>query len=317
MLEAATLPLLVAFIIDLVIGDPRGMPHPVRAIGRVIEWAESPLRRLPSERLSGIILTVSVVSATYFLTSWVLSTSSHYGLMLYFIVASITIYFTISVKSLADEARAVISALETGDIIKARQRLSRIVGRDTEDLDESQVVRACVESVAEGTVDGVISPIFYAALGGPAAAMAYKAVNTLDSMVGYRNDRYLRFGWASARLDDLANYVPARISLRLIAISSCICGKPFWDCICIATRDGRRHPSINSGIPEAAFAGALGVQLGGPSTYGGVVSDKPLIGEPKNALNIDRIKEAVNVAYVASFLALGLGLTLSAIVVIV
>ncbi|MEE9201552.1 MAG: cobalamin biosynthesis protein [Candidatus Brocadiales bacterium] len=317
MLEAATLPLLLAFIIDLAIGDPAGMPHPVRAIGRVIEWAEPLLRRLPSERFSGIILTVFVVYATYILSSWLLLMGSYHSVMTYFVVATVTLYFTISVKALADEAGGVASALGAGDIVKARQRLSRIVGRDTEDLDEQQIIRACVETVAEGTVDGVISPIFYAALCGPAGAMAYKAVNTLDSMVGYRNERYREFGWASARLDDVANYIPARISFRLIAASSLICGKSFRECVYIATRDGRRHPSINSGIPEAAFAGALGVELGGPSTYGGVVSDKPLIGDPKNALTVGTIKEAVDVAYVASFLALGLGLIISALVVMV
>ncbi len=319
MLEVATLPLLVAFIIDLAIGDPRGMPHPVRAIGRVIEWAEPPLRRLPSETLAGILLTAFVVLSTYFVTSWALSLSARadYGLIAYFIVATITLYFTISVKSLVDEAESVAAALDSGDIVKARRRLSRIVGRDTEDLEETQIVRACVETVAEGTVDGVISPIFYASLCGPAAAMAYKAINTLDSMVGYRNERYLRFGRASARLDDLANYIPARISFRLIALSSTLCGWSFRECVQIATRDGRKHPSINSGIPEAAFAGALGVQLGGPSTYGGVLTNKPFIGDPKNIMSTERIKEATQMAYVTSFLALGLGLFISTITVLV
>lgn len=317
MLSAATLPLLLAFVVDLAIGDPRRMPHPVRAIGKLIEWTEPPMRMLPSERFAGIILTIFVVSVAYLSTSWVLSASAQHSLMLYFIVATITLYFTISVKTLADEAESVALALESGDIVKARQRLSRIVGRDTENLDERQIVRACVETVAESTVDGIISPIFYASLCGPAAAMAYKAVNTLDSMVGYRNERYIRFGWASARLDDFANYIPARLSFRLIAISSYICGKPFRDCVYVAVRDGRKHPSINSGIPEATFAGALGVQLGGPSTYGGVLSDKPTIGDPRESLTVETIKEAVKIAYVTSFLTLGLGLIISTMVVLV
>ncbi|MFQ5957266.1 MAG: adenosylcobinamide-phosphate synthase CbiB [Candidatus Brocadiales bacterium] len=317
MLEAAILPLLLAFIIDLTIGDPHRIPHPVRAIGKAIEWAESPLRLLPSERLAGIILTISIVLATYVSSSWLLTMSIYQGLLLNFIVATVMLYFTISVKSLVDEARSVASALESGDIVKARQRLSGIVGRDTKDLDEPQIVRACIETVAENTVDGVISPIFYASLGGPAAAMAYKAVNTLDSMVGYRNERYLKFGWSSARLDDLANYIPARISSRLIAISSYICGQQFKECVYVAVRDGRKHHSINSGIPEAAFAGALGVQLGGPSTYGGAPSVKPLLGNPEKSLTIERIKEATKMAYVTSFLALGLGLLMSTIVVLV
>lgn len=317
MLEAATFPLLTAFVMDLIVGDPHRIPHPVRAMGRVIEWAESPLRALPSETLSGIILAVSVVLATYMSTSWILSASLRYGLLSYFVVATIVLYFTISVKSLVDEAGAVASALESGDIVGARQRLSRIVGRDTENLDEPQIVRACVETVAENTVDGIISPIFYAALGGPAAAMAYKAVNTLDSMVGYRSERYIKFGWASARLDDLANYIPARISARLIAVSSYFCGRKFRECVLIAIRDGRKHPSINSGIPEAAFAGALGVQLGGPSTYSGAPSNKPLIGDPEKSLTVERIREATGMAYVTAFLALSLGLIISAVVVIV
>ena len=178
------------------------------------------------------------------------------------IIGAVVIYFAISVKSLADESKKVMTALKENDLIKARKALSLIVGRDTENLSEEQMVRACVETIAEGSVDGVLSPLFYAFVGGPTAAMAYKAVNTLDSMVGHKNEKYVRFGWASARLDDLANYIPARISAILIPIASFLCGYGFKDSLRIACRDGRKHESPNSGIPEAAMAGALGVQLG-------------------------------------------------------
>ncbi|HHT9120762.1 MAG TPA: adenosylcobinamide-phosphate synthase CbiB, partial [Candidatus Hypogeohydataceae bacterium YC41] len=196
---------------------------------------------------------------------------------------------------------------EAGELDTARRHLSGIVGRDTHKLEEGQIIRATVETVAENTVDGILAPLFYAFLGGPALAMAYKAVNTLDSMIGYKNDRYLHFGWASARLDDLANYVPARFASRLIPLASLLVGLRYKECYFFTIRDGRKHPSPNSGIPEAAFAGALGVQLGGPSTYGGILSEKPLLGEPVEPMTTQKISEAVKLAYITSFLGLALG----------
>src|SRR3989304_3957317 len=217
----------------------------------------------------------------------------------------------VSVKSLADESKKILTALKENDLMKARKALSLIVGRDTANLSQEQIVRACVETVAEGSVDGVLSPLFYAFVGGPSAAMAYKAVNTLDSMVGYKDEKYIRFGWASARLDDLANYIPARISAVLIPIASFLCGCHFKGSLRIAFRDGRKHESPNSGIPEAAIAGALGVQIGGPRKYQGEIVEKPFIGDAQNPLTTKSIDMAIKIIYVASvlFMACGIGFT--------
>lgn len=198
--------------------------------------------------------------------------------------------------------------LKENDLIQARKALSQIVGRDTAYLNEEQIIRACVETVAESSVDGILSPLFYSFAGGPGAAMAYKAVSTLDSMVGHKDERYIRFGWASARLDDVANYIPARISGVLIPIASFLCGYGLRKSLRIAFRDGRKHQSPNSGIPEAAMAGALRVQLGGPSTYQGEVIKKPFIGDVQNRLTLESIGMAITIMQVASLLFLTCGI---------
>ncbi len=176
-----------------------------------------------------------------------------------------------------------------------------IVGRDTAELDEQGITRAVVETVAENTSDGVIAPLFYLALGGPALALAYKAVNTLDSMVGYKNTAYKNFGWAAAKLDDLANFIPARISAVLLSLAAwCLPGASGMNAFRISLRDGRKHASPNSGYPEAAVAGALGLRLGGPSVYGGVVLDKPFIGDEHGAFDKKSIEKSIRLMYCAS-----------------
>lgn len=299
-----------AFVLDLAIGDPQWSYHPVRLIGRSIEGMEYLLRKLIiPERISGILLTMIIASGTYLVTHAVVLLSRQWSALSEIIIGAAIIYFAISIKCLADESKKVMTALKENDLMKARKALSLIVGRDTENLSEEQIVCACVETIAEGSVDGILSPLFYAFVGGPTAAMAYKAVNTLDSMVGHKNEKYVRFGWASARLDDLANYIPARVSAVLIPIASFLCGYGFKDSLRIACRDGRKHESPNSGIPEAAIAGALGVQLGGESTYQGEVIEKPFIGDAKNLLTIESIDRAIKIAYVVSvlFIACGIG----------
>ena len=299
-----------AYVLDLAIGDPQWSYHPVRLIGRSIEGMEYLLRKLTiPERISGVLLTMIIVSGTYLSIYAVVLLSRQWSMLGEIIIGAVIIYFAISIKCLADESKEVMTALKENDLIKARKSLSLIVGRDTENLSEEQIVRACIETIAEGSVDGVLSPLFYAFVGGPTAAMAYKAVNTLDSMVGHKNEKYVRFGWASARLDDLANYIPARISAILIPMASFLCGYGFKDSLRIACRDGRKHESPNSGIPEAAIAGALGIQIGGPSTYQGGIVEKPFIGDAKNVLTIESINRAIKIMYVASilFMAYGIG----------
>lgn len=301
----------VAYVLDIAIGDPQWAYHPVRLIGRSIEGMESLLRRLPvPERMGGMLLTTLIVTGTYLVTCAVVFAAAKGCFLGEILAGTVIVYFAISVKGLADEAKKVMKFLNKNDLIHARQTLSRIVGRDTGHLTEEQIVRACVETVAEGSVDGIVSPLFYFFTGGPAAAMAYKAVNTLDSMVGYKNEKYIRFGWASARLDDIANYIPARMCAVLIPLASFLCGCGFTRSLRTAFRDGRRHESPNSGIPEAAMAGALGVQLGGPSAYQGEIVEKPFIGDAQNPLTRESIDVAVRIMYVTSvlFLACGTGM---------
>jgi adenosylcobinamide-phosphate synthase len=206
------------------------------------------------------------------------------------------------VKDLGVESLAVFNALNEGDLNKARTSLSRIVGRDTANLDEREIVRATVETVAENIVDGIISPLFYALLGGAPLAMAYKAVNTLDSMVGYKNKRYIHFGRAAAKIDDAANYIPARLSVVFLVMAGWVSGHDPVKTWNIAIRDGRKNASPNSGIPEAAVAGALGVRLGGLNCYDSIAVQKPYIGDDSNHLNKLHIKEAIKIAYITSAL---------------
>ena len=312
----------VAFLLDLLIGDPGWFPHPVRIMGKCIIFLEMVLRKVLvpgkssgtlssyrvssdkcKERLAGIILTGTIVLSTYFITYEILHAVTHLGKICVWATGSILIYFSLSVRDLFKEAKGVFHALESGNIVQARENLSRIVGRDTLDLDEEQIIKGCVETVAENSVDGIIAPLFYAVIGGPPLVMVYKAINTLDSMVGYKNTEYLHLGRASAKLDDLANYVPARIAAILLPISSYLCGRGFFPSIRMVIRDGQKHPSPNSGIPEAAVAGALGIRLGGPSTYKGIVSDKQFIGDAGKRVVPDNIKHSVKIVFVASVLS--------------
>jgi adenosylcobinamide-phosphate synthase len=208
----------------------------------------------------------------------------------------------------------VFRALEAGDLPLARRDLSQIVGRETSRLDEPEVVRATVETVAENTVDGVVAPLVFALCGGAPAAIAYKAINTLDSMVGHLDQRYRKFGWASARLDDAANYVPARLARFLFPLASWICGFDAAGCWKIAWRDGHKSPSPNAGISEAAVAGALGVRLGGVNYYDGAAVSRPHLGDPLRALARRHIPAAIRLMYVVAFLTLALGTALRMLV---
>jgi adenosylcobinamide-phosphate synthase len=272
------------------------------------------------------VLVISVVLPVYALCLVLILSVSSFSLYVGFAVSALMAYTTLVARALADSAQAVLAPLDNGDILGARKELSMIVGRDTENLDEKEIIRAVVETVAENASDGVVAPLFYMALGGPALAMAYKAVNTLDSMAGYKSARYINFGWAAARMDDAANFIPARITAVLICLVSGLLRrlKPAatplpqpspprgegdsavqnpWR---VMFRDGRNHPSPNSGYPEAAMAGALGVRLGGQSTYGGRPGPKPFIGNGHPVLDKKDVEKSVRLMYCASlFAALG------------
>lgn len=278
--------LALALLLDLCLGDPRWLPHPVVMIGRLITLLETLLRRgMAHERLAGVLLLILTVSIAASVT-WLLLWGSRLlpplaGLM----VAALLSSTCLAARSLQRESRLVANALLAGDITEARVRLSYIVGRDTLDLDEEEIWRALIETVAENTTDGIIAPLFWLALGGPVAGMAFKAISTLDSMVGYKNERYLHLGWASARMDDLVNFIPARLTALLMVLAAPLAGLSPANAARIALRDRLNHPSPNSAHPESAAAGALGIRLGGPSTYGGRVSVKQFIGDPLRSID--------------------------------
>lgn len=282
----------IALLLDLCLGDPRGFPHPVRGIGWLIATLERLLYRLQWRRFSGSVLLISTVCATCLFAFLLLWTSGAIGRYAQIAVSALLIWTTIAVRDLFDHAEQVRIALKSGDLAEARAKLSFLVSRDTANLGETEIARGCVESVAENLVDGTISPLFFALLGGPVLAFAFKAVSTLDSMVGYRNQRYLEFGWASARADDVLNYVPARALFATLPVAALLSGRHALKCLKIMFRDGDKNPSPNSGIPEAAFAGALGIQLGGPNIYEGVVIVKPVLNEEGRPATMQDIRRA-------------------------
>ncbi len=305
-----TIQIAIAFVLDILIGDPRWLPHPVRIMGMCIEYLEILLRRVfRSERTAGIFLTVMVVTGTYLTTLGIIIII--YGIGRFWGIAAsiIIIFYSLSIRDLLNETGGVLKALKSGNLPKARSNLSRIVGRDTHNLSEQQVATGCIETSAESSVDGIIAPLFYAFIGGPALAMAYKSVNTLDSMVGYKNEKYNNFGWASAKFDDVANFIPARIAAIILPISSFICGADFSNSLRIVKRDGQKHPSPNSGIPEAAIAGALRIRLGGPSVYNGIPSEKPFIGDPQNSVAFDDINSTAKIVMVSAIILVVFGIT--------
>ena len=290
--------ILGAVALDLMLGDPRRLPHPVIGIGRFITWAEKFLRRaVPDERLGGIILLIATVGVTTG-SAWLVLRGAYLLHPLAGYITMLLLSWTcLAARSLYDESKLVADALAAGDLTGARQFLSRIVGRDTDQLNEPEIWRALVETVAENTSDGVIAPLLCLMIGGPLLGLAYKAVNTLDSMVGYKNEKYLRFGWASARFDDLANWLPARITGLLMVLVAPLVRSSLPDAWRIMRRDGRNHASPNSGIPEAAAAGALGVRLGGTNLYFGKPVIKPTIGDPLRTLTRDSWRGTVRLMY--------------------
>jgi adenosylcobinamide-phosphate synthase len=265
--------LAAAYLLDCIAGDPRWLPHPVRLIGGAISLGERMLLRQGSpdaEMLRGVLLTGAVVSGSW-LTARVAVCACGVG-------GEILLAWTaLATRSLLVEAGAVLEALDHGDLRLARMRLATIVGRDTDQLEEPEILRAVIETAAEGLGDGIVAPLFYLAWGGVPLALAYKAVNTLDSMIGHIEPPYRHFGWAAARLDDVANFVPARLAaLAIIACAVCSGGsRRAWQ---IFLRDRHKHASPNAGQTEAAMAGALGVRLGGLNYYGGQASPKPSLG---------------------------------------
>jgi len=295
----------VAFILDFILGDPNRLPHPVIYMGNAINFFEDRFRRhFNNVLVSGFFFALALILSTW-VAAFVLikvSISLHPGFGN--LVQVILLFFCFSSTSLEKAALGVFQALEEKDIEKARKKVSYIVGRNTKTLDQSGVTRACVETVAENFVDGFLSPLFFAMIGGVPLALAYKMVNTLDSMVGYKNSTYILFGRAAARIDDVANFIPARISVLIISFSAAILSfKKGISALKTGFFQGKRHKSPNAGYPEATFAGALKIRLGGPNYYHGERVEKPYIGKEFKDPEKESIKQACDLMMFVSFWA--------------
>jgi len=296
-----------AYLFDWIAGDPEWLPHPVRMIGKGVEAGERLLRRptqTPAlELAAGGALTFGLVAATYIGTEKTIAWMNRRGRTLGFVTETLLAWTCLASRSLHDEASAVVAALEAGDIVQARQRLARIVGRDTQHLDPREISRGVIETVAESCSDGVIAPLFYMTIGGVPLAMAYKTINTLDSMIGNTNEQYFYFGKIAARLDDVANFLPARLTaLGITATAATIKGASSATALETCLRDGLKHASPNAGQPESAMAGALQVRLGGENFYDGERLAAPLIGERFSRPSAQKAEQAIQIAAAVSAL---------------
>jgi adenosylcobinamide-phosphate synthase len=306
----ASVLIVAAWLTDIVVGDPEWAPHPVRWMGRAISAGDNAMNRGTRSNArafaAGALLTIVVVGtsagAAWLIVGGTRAASPVLGAAVEITLAATTL----ATRSLIGEARAVLTAIRGGAVDIARARLSRIVGRDTRALEPGEMLRAVIETVAESTSDGIIAPLLYLAIGGVPAAMAYKAVNTLDSMIGHPEPPHQWFGTFSARLDDVANYVPSRITAALIAVAPLIVGGHPWQAIRTWRTDGHRHASPNAGQVEATMAGALGVQLGGSNFYDGVEVRRQLIGTALPAPSLDAANRAIVIAFVCSVLGCAL-----------
>jgi adenosylcobinamide-phosphate synthase len=296
----------IAYFVDWILGDPQWLPHPVRLFGSVITRGENFARKVISGRVSefiaGMMLTILVVSAAFTASHYLL----RYATLLNPLAGKILVIYlaatTIASRDLIDEAWSVYRALQSHDLDEARLRVGRIVGRDTGRMDHAEVVRATIETLAESASDGIVAPMFYLAIGGVPGALAYKAINTLDSMIGHNDSRYRYFGKFAARLDDVANFIPARLTAILIAIASFLCRLDYVGAVRIWFRDASKHASPNAGRPEAAMAGALGVRLGGLNYYDGEPHHGAYFGDDLRPLDNNALKSSMIVVVLVSVL---------------
>ncbi len=301
--------LLMASALDALVGDPRWVPHPVRLIGRCIASVDRRVRALcrtaMSLRIAGVCLACGLPIVTYAIGALLIEEADRLAGWLGSVLSVGLASMTLAGRDLWDHVRAVDGPLQAGDLPAARRAVAMIVGRDTGALSDSEVARATVETVAESAADGVIAPLFYLAIGGAPLALAYKAINTLDSMIGHKDERYSDFGWASARLDDLANWIPARAAAVLLLLGAGLGTgqvehvRQGWR---VFRRDGGKHPSPNSGRPEAAMAGILGVRLGGTNFYGGVAQERPVLCAEGRPVQPGDIASAAKIMAAASVL---------------
>lgn len=304
-----SLPLFFGFLIDCVLGDPYSLPHPIRLIGSLIAGLEKLLRsRIKNERTAGTVLVITVLILSAGVPLALLMICYKINLILGIAVESIMCYYLVAARCLRNESMKVHDAFAENDTEKARQAVSMIVGRDTKCLDRDGIIRAAVETVAENTSDGVTAPMFYMALGGAVGGFFYKAANTMDSMLGYTNDKYINFGRTAAKLDDVLNYIPSRLTALLMILSAYILSFDGKNAFRIWKRDRRKHASPNSAQTEAVCAGALDVRLAGDAYYFGELHKKPFIGDDIRPIENEDIRSANRLMYMTSILMLILSL---------
>jgi len=295
-----------AFALDAVVGDPPNWPHPIRWMGKCIEVLEPACRKwMANELLAGLLFALTLIMVWWAGTAVITHVAYWLHSGVGFGLEVILIYYCLSARSLSDAAMEIYRLLAQGRVDEARTALSMIVGRDVDQYGAEEIARATVETVAENFVDGVLSPLFFAALGGAPLAVAYKVVNTMDSMVGYKNERYHRFGRAAARIDDIANFFPARLSVPIIALATGLLapgkGGQSWK---TGMAEGRRHSSPNAGHPEAAFAGALAVKLNGPNYYSGVLVEKPYIGASFGTVGVAHVRKGCQLMMLSAVISM-------------
>lgn len=306
-----------AYLLDCLAGDPEWFPHPVRLMGLAVTRGERLLRSPEDdpvrELLSGAVLTAGVIASSYYATRAIVRLAHRQSQWLGNSVEIFLAWTCLAARNLQQEAQAVAGALENDDILSARRRLGRIVGRDTHSLDASEISRALIETLAESASDGIVAPILYLAAGGVPTAMAYKAVNTLDSMIGHRDRRYFYFGKIAARLDDAANFVPSRVTALSVVAASAMChhtnASNAWN---TWQTDGGKHKSPNAGQPEAAMSGALGVQLGGENRYDGELISSPVMGQEFPPATPGKARQAIRLTAGIALIGLAVGVLFAA-----
>lgn len=296
--------IILGFLLDLIVGDPQNPIHPIRIIGSLCKTVEKFFRSILKRylKVAGLLTWILVVFIVFIFDYLLLKVTYRINPSVTMILGSVMIYFCISTKALKIEGLKVVEYVIKDDIEGARKQLSYIVGRDTKNLDKESILKAVVETVAENMSDGVIAPLFYAGIGGAPLAFLYKAVNTMDSMFGYKNDKYIEFGYFPAKLDDVFNYIPARLSGYFIVVVSFILGLDYKNSFKIYKRDKNNHSSPNSAHPEAAVAGALNVQLGGPNYYFGKLVEKQTIGDDREKIDINKVNNTNNILYCSAVL---------------
>ncbi len=298
-------PLITGFLLDCIIGDPYNMPHPVRLIGKLISMLEKLIRdRQKNLYIGGAVMTVIVMTLSSMCPILLLLLCYRINMLLGIAAESILCFYMLAARCLYNETMKVYHAIENDDTESARKAVSMIVGRDTKKLDRKGIIRAAVETSAENTSDGITAPIFYMAFGGAAMGFLYKSVNTLDSMTGYKNDKYIKLGKASARLDDILNFIPSRLTALLMIISCFFTGNDAKNAFRIWKRDRRNHASPNSAQTESAAAGALHVRLAGDAVYFGRLYKKPYIGDDDRSIENEDIRRVNRLMYVSSVMML-------------